>query len=481
MREIILKGTTDRLRPVLLTAGAAATGFLPMAISTGSGAEVQRPLATVVIGGLFTSTLLTMIALPLLFEIFNNGKKYRFRNIIKRGSKVTLFLLIACLPSLSLQAQQQEISLDDAIGIALKNNSEMASYALRIEESKLLKTTAYAVDKTYLNYGYDQNNIAENGFPLKVLGVQQSFSFPTLYKAELKLKETDIAIAETELEIQKQNLSREVAKCYVEAQTWSLKSEMYERMDSLYKELLSSSELKYKKGETGKLELLNIIAKQQQVNLELGNAKKNLEIMYQKLKTLMATDLLFRIKTEPEMIPYTGSSLENNPEYKMLTIRQKYNENMVEFEKKKFLPDIDLSYFVGTNNKENSKYYHGFQAGFGIPLFFGSQKAKIEASKVYVLSQQKANEYELSIMNMKLNELNNERDKYRGMVDQYNNSSKPLHDEIVRTATAGYHSGEIDFFSFAASLEIAIKMEMDYLDNLLNYNLYTLELVYFSK
>lgn len=72
MRELIIQGTKERLRPVMLTAGAAAMGFLPMAISTGAGAEVQRPLATVVIGGLFTSTMLTMIALPLMFEIFYN-------------------------------------------------------------------------------------------------------------------------------------------------------------------------------------------------------------------------------------------------------------------------------------------------------------------------------------------------------------------------------------------------------------------------
>lgn len=72
MRELIIKGTRNRLRPVMLTAGAAAMGFLPMAISTGAGAEVQRPLATVVIGGLVTSTMLTMIALPLMFEIFYN-------------------------------------------------------------------------------------------------------------------------------------------------------------------------------------------------------------------------------------------------------------------------------------------------------------------------------------------------------------------------------------------------------------------------
>jgi heavy metal efflux system protein len=72
MRELILKGTRERLRPVLLTASAAALGFLPMAISTSAGAEVQRPLATVVIGGLVTSTLLTMLALPLLYAIFND-------------------------------------------------------------------------------------------------------------------------------------------------------------------------------------------------------------------------------------------------------------------------------------------------------------------------------------------------------------------------------------------------------------------------
>jgi len=78
LRERIMRATRDRLRPVLLTASAAAMGFLPMAISTSAGAEVQRPLASVVIGGLITSTLLTMIALPLLYAVFErfNGVKF---------------------------------------------------------------------------------------------------------------------------------------------------------------------------------------------------------------------------------------------------------------------------------------------------------------------------------------------------------------------------------------------------------------------
>ena len=59
-----------RLRPVLMTALVASMGFLPMALSQGDGAEVQRPLATVVIGGLITSTLLTLLVLPAIYKTF---------------------------------------------------------------------------------------------------------------------------------------------------------------------------------------------------------------------------------------------------------------------------------------------------------------------------------------------------------------------------------------------------------------------------
>jgi cobalt-zinc-cadmium resistance protein CzcA len=70
-REIVRKGTTVRLRPVIMTALVASLGFLPMALSQSSGAEVQRPLATVVIGGLISATLLTLIVLPVLFTYFS--------------------------------------------------------------------------------------------------------------------------------------------------------------------------------------------------------------------------------------------------------------------------------------------------------------------------------------------------------------------------------------------------------------------------
>jgi len=66
-KDIILHGTMNRLRPVLMTAFVASLGFLPMALSNGAGAEVQRPLATVVIGGLLFATFLTLFILPLMY------------------------------------------------------------------------------------------------------------------------------------------------------------------------------------------------------------------------------------------------------------------------------------------------------------------------------------------------------------------------------------------------------------------------------
>ena len=69
-REAVIDGAVARLRPVLMTASVAGIGFLPMAIATGAGAEVQKPLATVVIGGLISATLLTLVVLPTLYARF---------------------------------------------------------------------------------------------------------------------------------------------------------------------------------------------------------------------------------------------------------------------------------------------------------------------------------------------------------------------------------------------------------------------------
>ncbi|RZK37505.1 MAG: efflux RND transporter permease subunit, partial [Pedobacter sp.] len=87
--ERVMLGTKTRLRPVLMTASVASLGFLPMALSSSAGAEVQKPLATVVIGGLITATLLTLFVLPCLYLLFN-----KIGNIKKSLTKPLLTLLV---------------------------------------------------------------------------------------------------------------------------------------------------------------------------------------------------------------------------------------------------------------------------------------------------------------------------------------------------------------------------------------------------
>ena len=79
LKQIVLQGTKHRLRPVLMTAFVASLGFLPMALSNGAGAEVQRPLATVVIGGLLIATFLTLFVLPVLYILFEKMSSKRLK------------------------------------------------------------------------------------------------------------------------------------------------------------------------------------------------------------------------------------------------------------------------------------------------------------------------------------------------------------------------------------------------------------------
>ncbi|MFX5734615.1 efflux RND transporter permease subunit, partial [Acinetobacter baumannii] len=82
--DAVKHGAMERLRPVLITALVASLGFIPMALNVGIGSEVQRPIATVVIGGIISSTLLTLIILPTLYVWFNQGRSRKSNEAAKQ-------------------------------------------------------------------------------------------------------------------------------------------------------------------------------------------------------------------------------------------------------------------------------------------------------------------------------------------------------------------------------------------------------------
>jgi cobalt-zinc-cadmium resistance protein CzcA len=480
MRELIIQGTRDRLRPVMLTAGAAAMGFLPMAISTGAGAEVQRPLATVVIGGLFTSTMLTMIALPLLFEVFYNvvGIKLFPLRFIRAKHCIILLLL---LPSAGSFAQSKELTIDAAVSIALQNNKEVKAYALKVEEQKALIASAVALDRTTLTFGIDQNNIAENGYPLKVWGITQNFSFPTLYRAELRAKQAEHELAQIELEIQRESLIKQVSMKYIELQAANEKLRILGKIDSLFLGILRGAMARSSKGDISNLELLSIKARQQQVKQQLNEVSYTLENTTTSLKTLLGYDSSFVVSPGVVIIDLLDRSIGSTPSFQWLKSRESISNAILAIERSKRLPDLSVNYFLGTNFYENAKYYHGFEAGISIPLFNNAQKSKIKASLIAFDATRYFSEHQAELLGNKQKELLNARKKLKELIDYYNDTGSELHDEIIRAARLSFEKGEIDFFKFASGVETALQIKLDYLDNLVNYNNVTLELNYLSK
>ena len=480
MRELILTGTKNRLRPVLLTAATDALGFLPMAISSGAGAEVQRPLATVVIGGLITSTMLTMIALPLLFEIFHNVKGIKLFPLRFIRSKTVIILLFLCVTVVSSFGQNSEINLRQAIDSAFQNNKQIAAYNLNIEHAKVLKKTAFSPDKTVFSYGYDQNNIAENGHPLSIFGVEQSFNFPTFYSAEKQSKQIQVNIAEANLNNRKNELAKNVSFAYFEYQTFLNKQELFNTLDSLYNELLANAEKRAAKGDVSRLVVMNIKARKNQTETQLEALNLDVDNAYKKLKVLMNCNGDFVIPKAIELMPELEEQSKYLPAFEVLKYESNYYNSLVNVEKNRLLPDFNINYFLGSNQYQNNKNYHGFQVGLALPLFYGSTKSKINAMQIAANAKQLSVENQIDLLNNQLNQLLSEKQKYKALLNNYKTSGEPLMNEIQKTALKSYQLGEIDFYQFVNSYETAIQIRLEYVDNLLKFNKTATEIKYFS-
>lgn len=482
MRELILRGTRERLRPVVITAAAAALGFLPMAISTSAGAEVQRPLATVVIGGLFTSTLLTMVALPLLYAILSNITGFDMKKLKFTRTAKHFLVLVFILPSTMLFAQQpNSLTLDQAIETALRNNRQVKASALNVEQTKALVPSAFQIDKLGVYYEYDQNNMAENGYPLGVLGVEQGFAFPTVYTSMRKANEIEVSIASSGLEIQQLDLSRKVSQQYYHIIFLMNKLAEFELVDSLFIRYTRASELKLEQGIIGQLEFLNASAYHQRIRTRMRQLQHDLTIANDYLGALMQSDSAFIIAFQPlEVLTPPADPTVYNPGLRLLQENIRHQDAMVNVERNRLLPDLNLGYFNGTNRYEGADNYYGYTIGLGVPLFFGEQKSKIKSGKIAVeVAQLQFENYQKQLDNRKL-QLQNELVKYREAIDVYMGSGEELFRLLYNAADRSFSLGQINYFQFLQSLENAIEIKTDYLENVSAYNQIVIELKYLS-
>ena len=474
---LILKGTTDRLRPVLLTASAAALGFLPMAISSSAGAEVQRPLATVVIGGLFTATILTMIVLPILYKVFDSVafKKAKF----KKHQSSTYIILLLLSSSLAF-SQNSNPELDSLMSKAIQNNKGIKAAQLQVDKTKANIKTANTFDKTNIYYSYDQNNLALNNEPLRVFGVQQRFSFPTVYGAQRKVYSSEYEREKANFDIQKNKLSLAVSKSYQHIVYLQHQEKLYHYLDSLYQNFSKASDRRFELGETNYLEKITAQAKFRQIRTKLSQIENDKKAQYELLQSLLQTDQKIAIKSNliTPLNMFTDETSKSFYTAYLESVTKNY-KNQINLQKQHWLPDINLDYFQGRNNGLSQSLY-GFQVGLAVPILFSGTISKTKVAQLELQSweQQKQNE-EVKIEKY-INQKKNELAKYQEAINYYNTYGKKLSDEIIKVGNNSYKHGEIDFFQYIQSLENATTIQVDYLDTILLFNQTQLDLQYLN-
>lgn len=386
-------------------------------------------------------------------------------------------ILIIIFSPICFFGQKKGISLERAIELALENNLEFKAAKLRLQQGKAMRPAAFNPAKTNFFWAYDSNNMADNDHPLNIIGIEQSFSFPTVYIAQFKVADSEISLAEHEMEIQKQKLIRDVSMAYYEIQYHMNRLMHFDHLDSIYAKFTADLQLRFEKGEIVRLDLINARAKHQHVQIEQNDITYDTRLAYKRLRLLLNADTLIVVPAATlSELPLTDPEMENTPGIRYMMEETTLQKNLLKIERNTLLPEISLSYQGGTNRFPNAKFYPGYEIGISLPLFFGEQKAKIKAQKIGVAISEELQENYRNIMSLKILELYSDINKFREHLDYYYTTGKDLSREIEESAQRAYTKGEIDYINFVESIENSTHIKIDYLHWLHQYNNKVLEL-----
>jgi cobalt-zinc-cadmium resistance protein CzcA len=467
--EIIKQGSLRRVRPIFLTASTDILGFLPMAISTSAGAEVQRPLATVVIGGMLTSTLLTLIVLPVLYKMVESGKtKLKVPKL--NTTVITILFIIGGLGiSGGLKAQENTVTLEQAITRAKENYPSLKAASLNVEKQKALKATAYDFGSTSLYTGKEETGNGAVGIQTQI-GVTQSeidlFGIP----AKNKLNESRTNLAVSKLELTENELVRNVSLAWYRALVAKKQKELYKQLDSIYANFLKAAELRFKTQQTSKVEYLSASAKYKELMVNMKQAESeylaSLQILNQYLMYPLGVEIANTGQDWDESV-YAAFSMDSLIAVPLLNYyRQQLDVSEAEWktEKANFLPKLDLGY--SRQSVDGTSGFYGWEAGISVPLLFFSQSGKTKAARLnYEMTGQEYRQRAIEL-NASYKEL---LSRYRVMGEvlaYYKNEALPLAAEQIEAANLGYRLGSLSYIEFIQNTESAIKTRQQYISRL---------------
>ena len=502
--KVIFEGTAVRLRPVLMTATVASLGFLPMALSNSAGAEVQKPLATVVIGGLITSTLLTLFVLPLLYVLIEKrfGRKFGQLNPESRSELARLanWLLIGLIGlgslwSASVQAQVTAqpsigqvgnggISLAQALSQASSNNPLLRVSQLNIGYQQSLRGTAGDVGKTDVATTLGQYN---SRYFDQSFTVGQRLPNPALVRGLRSLADARTAGAEAEGRLTRTDLARQVKATYY--QLWYVQSlsGFLRSQDSLYAAIARGAAVRRRTGEGTLLEQTAAEVQRRQAQTALSQNALDAQILARQLQTLLASpvpptipDTLLTERTLPII---DSSLLTQSPELAQLSNQIEIARRETDVEAARLRPDLVVSLTnqslrgVQTLPKGEGERFYNFgnrftygQVGASIPVFAKPLRARVAAAR---LGQQRAEAQRTARQRTLEGEVATSIQTYqknRQALDYYRESALPQAALIREQVTKSYRAGEIGYVELLQNLRTVSEIQTGYLAALNDLN-----------
>lgn len=460
----VLIGTKTRLRPVLMTAAVASLGFLPMALSTSGGAEVQKPLATVVIGGLFSATLLTLIVLPILYLL--SEKKINLKSKMTK-SIATVFLLL--ISSFSFAQNQQPVTLEKAIEIAKSNNINLKIADKEVEKQTILKKTAFQPDALQIQYQGGQFNSVDYD---SNVSVQQYFPIGKITKANRQLQEELVKLAEKRKAMSAYEIEKAVTLAYYQYLYGVSIQKLNTELFNIYALFLKNAELRFKTGESGNIEVISAKAKVKEIETQKEQLAYDLTI-YQK-------QLQFFVQTKEDIVPDTTTSLQftalsDANKSKVENLMTEYYQQQISVYQKEAntykalrTPKLGLGYFAQTIDTKS--LFQGFTAGLQIPLFGGVNTARAKAAAINITQSELELEKNKFSLELQIQELNNDFEKQQKGLSYYQKEGLQYAEQIITTAQKSYSNGDMSYWTYISFLNQAIDIKKQYAETLNMYN-----------
>ncbi len=505
--ERIRRGTADRLRPVLMTATVASLGFLPMALSTSAGAEVQRPLATVVIGGLVTATLLTLLVLPVLYALTERrpavppAPKPEADTAPPVGPVLAvLALLLVALPTRAQDVQLMPpggpLTAAGAVERALTAGGTVMGATRALEAQRATRRAAFDLPRTSISGSYGQYNTFRHD---NQISVSQQFALPGYYRRAADVADAQITGRQMQLTQARAELRRQVRLRYQDAVAARHRLRTLRGQDSLYTEFRRAAELRFKAGEVARLEPATALVQQGEVQLAASQANTDYRVALRELQALLqapdsvtVADSVLRPLTPlvPVPAPTDTAWLMHSPAAGSL--RQAVAERRAEtrLEKARGLPELSVGYFNQSlrgpqelNNGTVRFYsgatrFQGVQAGVAVPLWRRPIRARVQAAGLQEQVAAAAYERARAELTGRLDALRLRRAEALRRVAFYETTGVPQAAVIERLSTRGFRAGEMGYAEYLLSLDRARRLRLDYVDALLALNQLSIEIDY---